>query len=427
MCAQPVRQAPNSGAQLGLRLRLTGQRAVTRFFALIGDPFARLLCSPWRDDPYAHYAVLRAEGPVVRTRFGVHAVTTHALCEEVLRDRRFGVRDSRGDYADPTAAAVDLQLSLLEQDPPDHTRLRKLAAPAFRPRRMAQFRSRITEVADELLAETAGRREFDVVRDFATPLPVRVICELMGLPPLDAQRLAHHGRILSGALDGVQSGRQLRRMRESYAAMDALFEELVAQRRSSPGDDVVSDLVAAVDEDELTGRELVQLCTLLLVAGFETTVNLIANGTRALLDHPAQWEQLKADPSLAPAVVEETLRWDPPVQMTVRVAHEPVTLDGHRLPTDTPVILLLASAGRDPQAHRAPNTFDITRPETSDHLAFSSGIHYCLGAPLARIEGEIAFRSLATHLPDLNPHPARSPTPRPTTVIHGPKTLPTTT
>ena len=300
MSAQPAREVSSTGSQLGLRLRLAGQQLVTRLFARAGDPFARLLCPPWRDDPYPQHAALRAKGPVVRTRFGVHAVTTHALCEEVLRDPRFGVRTSAGEYADPTAASVDLQLSLLEQDPPDHSRLRKLAAPAFRPRRMAEFRERIVELADELLAEASGQDVFDVVRDFATPLPVRVICELMGLPTLDAERLARHGRILSGALDGVQSLRQLRGMHESYAAMDALFDELIEQRKRSPGDDLVSDLLAAVDEDQLTSRELVQLCTLLLVAGFETTVNLIANGTKALLENPEQWEQLKADPSLAP-------------------------------------------------------------------------------------------------------------------------------
>lgn len=427
MCAQPAREVSSAGSELGLRLRLAGQKVVTRFFAQTGDPFARLVCPPWRADPYPHHAALRAKGPVVRTRFGVHAVTTHALCEEVLRDRRFGVRNSDGEYADPTAASVDLQLSLLEQDPPDHSRLRKLAAPAFRPRRMAEFRERIAAIADELLAEVPGRGVFDVVHDFATPLPVRVICELMGMPSLETERLARHGRILSGALDGVQSARQLHRMRESYAAMDALFDELIEQRRNHPGDDIVSDLLAAVDEDRLTGRELVQLCTLLLVAGFETTVNLIANGTKALLEHPEQWERLKADPSLASAVVEETLRWDPPVQLTARVTHEPVTLGEHHLPADTLVVLLLASAGRDSAAHEDPDTFDITRPRTSDHLAFSSGIHYCLGAPLARLEGEIAFRALSTHLPNLTPHPTRSPTPRPTTVIHGCKTLPTTT
>ncbi|GAA2356416.1 cytochrome P450 [Saccharopolyspora halophila] len=427
MSTRTVREAPSARAGLGLRLRLTGQKAMTRLVAAAGDPFARLLCSPWRDDPYPHHAALRAKGPVVRTKFGAYASTTHAMCDEVLRDRRFGVRNSDGEYADPTLAAVDLQLSLLEQDPPDHSRLRRLAAPAFRPRRMAEFGSRIDQIAEELLTEVAGRDEFDVVRDFAAPLPIRVICELMGLPPLDAQRLAQHGRVLSGALDGVQSGRQLHRMRQSYAAVDALFVDLIEQRRKSPGDDLVSDLLSAVDEDRLTGQELVQLCTLLLVAGFETTVNLIANGTRALLNHPEQWALLRADPSLAGAVVEETLRWDPPVQVTVRVAHEPVTLAGQDLPTDTPVVVLLASAGRDPAQHPHPDDFDLTRSAEPDHLAFSSGIHYCLGAPLARLEAESAFRALVTHLPNLTFHPTRTPTPRPTTVIHGLDTLPTTT
>jgi hypothetical protein len=409
-------------AEVGLRARLLAQGALTWFFAKRGDPMARLMHAPWRDNPYPLYEEMRAQGPLVGSRLGVLVATTHQLCDEVLRDRRFGVRTSEGTYGDPTAAAVDLQLSLLELDPPDHSRLRRLAAPAFRPRRMDTYRERIEELTHDLLDRAAERGEFDVVRDFAGPLPIRVICELLGLPPLDAERLAQHGTVLAGALDGVRSARQLRQMRESFAELDGLFSELIERRRAEPGEDIVSDLVAALDEDKLTSAELVQMCDLLLVAGFETTVNLIGNGTLALLKHPEQWELLRADPDLASAVVEETLRWDPPVQMTMRIAHEPVELAGRRLRADTPVLTLLASAGRDPAVHDDPDRFDIARPNRGEHLAFSSGIHYCLGAPLARMEAEEAFRSLATRLPGLRR--AGAVVRRPTSVIHGLSSLP---
>ncbi|RKT85985.1 hypothetical protein SAMN05421805_1011161 [Saccharopolyspora antimicrobica] len=422
MSTSQARDGQSRFAELGLSARLVAQGALTWYFAKRGDLVARLLHAPWRDNPYPVYRQLRERGPLVRSKLGTLVATTHQLCDEILRDRRFGVRTSDGSYGDPTAAAVELQLSLLELDPPEHSRLRKLAAPAFRPRRLETYRERIEQIADELLDGVRG--EFDLIRDFAGPLPIRVICELLGLPPLDAERLAHHGRVLAGSLDGIRSARHLRQMRESFAELDGIFDRLIEQRRADPGNDVVSDLVAALDEDKITGTELVQLCDLLLVAGFETTVNLIGNGALALLRNPDQWAQLRADPDLAPAVVEETLRWDPPVQMTMRIAHEPVELAGRRLAVDTPVLALLASAGRDPAVHPDPERFDINRPDRADHLAFSSGIHYCLGAPLARMEAEVAFRALATRLPHL--HRAGAATRRPTSIIHGLEALPVT-
>lgn len=423
MPVQQARAAHGSVAELGLRVRLMAQGALTWFMAKRGDQMARMLCAPWRDDPYPLYAQLRAQGPVVRSGLGLLMTTTHTACEDVLRDHRFGVRTSDGRYGDPTAAAVDLQLSLLELDPPDHTRLRRLAAPAFRPRRMELLRKRVQQIADELLDEVAERGEFDLIRDFAAPLPIRVICELLALPPLDGERLAHHGTVLAGALDGVRSVRHLREMRRSFAELDELFTRLIEQRRAAPGEDVVSDLVAALDEEHITSAELIQLCDLLLVAGFETTVNLIGNATQALLRHRDQWLLLRDDPELAAAAVEETLRWDPPVQATLRIAHEPVDLLGHHLRADEPVIALLASAGRDPGHHSDPDTFDISRPRRADHLAFSSGIHHCLGAPLARLESETALQSLATRLPGLRQ--TRPAIPRRTAIIHGLRSLPT--
>ncbi|TDD50930.1 cytochrome P450 [Saccharopolyspora elongata] len=417
MSGQQSRADQSTFAELGLRARLFAQGALAYLFAKGGDSFARLLHSPWRDDPYPIYAAMRARGPLIRSKLGLLICTTHELCEEVLRDRRFGVLRSDGSYGDPTAAAVDLQLSLLELDPPDHTRIRRLAAPELRPRRMEKYRQRIEDIANELLDEAIARGSFDLVRDYASLLPIRVICDLLGLSQVDADRLGHHGLVVSGSLDGVRSTKQLRQMRESLNELDAMFARLIEQRRADPGDDVVSNLVTALDDDKITSTELVQLCNLLLVAGFETTVSMVGNGANALLNHPEQWDLLRADPSLAPAVVEEALRWDPPVQMTGRIAHEPLELAGRRLRKDTPVLVLLASAGRDPAKHEDPDRFDITREVQGEHLAFSSGSHYCLGAPLARIEGEVAFRCLATRVPDLRR--AGPAVRRPTSVVRG--------
>lgn len=410
--------------ELTLRARLLTHGAATWTLARTGDPIARLLHSPWRDDPYPVYEQLRARGPLVRSRLGVWAASDYEVCDEVLRDRRFGVRTTDGAYGDPTAAAIDLQLSLLELDPPDHTRLRRLAAPAFRPRKLETHRQLIEDTAYELLDQALASGDFDLVRDFASPLPIRVICGLLGLPPVEAGELSRHGAVLGGALDGIRSPAQLRRMRESAAKLDALFTDLIEQRKRRPGEDIVSDLVNALGEDRLSGTELVQMCDLLLVAGFETTVNLIGNGALALLEHPDQWAELCAAPELAGSAVEETLRWDPPVQATMRIAHEPVRIAGADLDADAPVLGLLGAAGRDPAVHPDPARFDITRDDRGDHLAFSSGIHYCLGAPLARMESEIAFRCLATRLPEL--HRAGVPKRRPTTIIHGLSSLPVT-
>lgn len=421
---QPALPELSALTKWGLRLRMVATGAVARTLAWSGDPVARLLRSPWRDNPYPIYEQIRKQGPLLRSKLGLWTVTGQETCETILRDHRFGVRTSDGRQGDPLAAAAGMQLSLLELDPPDHTRIRRLAAPAFRPRRMTQYRERIEDITHELLDAAIEQDSFDLIRDVATPLPVRVISELLALPAVGAEQLAHHGAVLGGSLDGIRSARQLHRMRRSAAELETLFAELIEQRRVDPGTDIVSDLAAEPDGERLTGGELVQLCTLLLVAGFETTVNLLGNGTLALLEHPEQWDRLREDPDLAEAAVEETLRWDPPVQATVRIPHEPVEIAGRTLPRNSLVLILLAAAGRDPATHSAPERFDIMRDD-NEHLAFSSGIHYCLGAPLARMEAEIAFRALATRLPEL--HRAGTVSRRPTTIIHGLASFPVAT
>ncbi|MDX3656214.1 cytochrome P450 [Streptomyces sp. ID05-26A] len=337
------------------------------------------------EDPNPIYEQLRAHGPLTRDN-GMWLTTSHPLANKILRDRRFGVRYTDGTY--PGNAGL-LPESFLETDPPDHTRLRRIATPAFSPKKIDEYRTRVEKVADSLL----DKDEFDLITDFAAPLPISVISDLLGIPDADTAEFADYGALVAASFDtGVTA-----EMANANDKVLALFDRLIAERRRTPGYDVISSLVAAEAEQRLTPQEMLGTLVLLLVAGFETTVNLIGNGTRALLDHPSQWQLFKANPELAPAVVEETLRWAPPVQLTSRIAHEDV--DG--IGRDEMVTLLIAAANRDPEVYPEAHKFDVMRVHKPEHLAFSSGIHYCLGATLARMEGAVAFRALARRMPEL--------------------------
>ncbi|MGW5050890.1 cytochrome P450 [Actinokineospora sp. NPDC004072] len=403
---------------VALAARLAFSRAATWGLAAGGDRVARLSAAPWRADPYRTYADLRSGPAVYRSRVGMAAVSSHELCHQVLRDRRFGVRTADGSQPEPFTATPlpadhPATPTFLELDPPEHTRLRALARPAFAPGRIEGYRAGVQKTTDRLLDAALARPRFDLVADFAAPLPIAVISDLMGVPDVDAARFAHYGRVLGGALDGVRTLRHARALRAATGALRELFTGLVDRRRQTPGEDVISTLAQA----DISADALVATCELLLIAGFETTTNLIANAVWTLSRRPALWERLRAEPELTPAVVEEVLRYEPPVQMTVRVPHEDVELAGHRVRKDTSVVVLTASAGRDPAAFADPDAFDPDRPREKDHLAFSSGIHYCLGAPLARLEADVAIRALAARLPALRV--AARPSWRPTTVIRG--------
>jgi P450-derived glycosyltransferase activator len=414
------------------RVRTTGRiaagRATLWTLAQSGDLLSRFLQPGPRKDVYALYERMRAHGPTYRSRIGVHVVTSHALCGQVLRDPRFRVRDLRNHrlgYDELTfTASGSPPESFLVQDPPDHTRLRRLAAPAFRPKLIRGYRSRIEAIAHDLLDRAARRGSFDLIADFAAPLPITVITTLLGIPDADMNRFARIGAVVGQSLDGVFSMRQAKDLRAASDDLATLFTELEHQRRHHPGDDVLSILAAARADDQLSLDELVATCRLLLIAGFETTVNLIGNATIALAHHPDQWDLLRDDPARASAAVEETLRWDPSVQATGRVPHEPVELAGRTLRPGAQVMLMLAAANRDPSAYPNPDRFDITRDAGPEHLAFSSGIHYCLGAPLARLEGEVALQTLAQRFPQLQ---VTGPLPRrPGSVIRGYASIPMT-
>ncbi|GGU56566.1 cytochrome P450 [Lentzea flava] len=358
------------------------------------------------EDPHPIYEQVRARGPLVRDN-GVWVTADHAMCNKILRDRRFGVRYTDGTY--PGMSGL-LPESFLETDPPDHTRLRRLAAPAFSPKKIDEYRTRVEKVAESLLHDD----EFDLIADFAAPLPIAVISELLGIPDSDTGDFADYGRLIAASFDQPMTPE----MHLAAEKVGALFERLIAERRARPGDDVISSLVAAEAERKLTAKELMGTLVLLLIAGFETTVNLIGNGVRALLDHPAQWALFKANPDMAPDVVEEVLRWAPPVHLTNRIAHEQVDLVG----ADQEITLLLGAANRDPRVFPEPHRFDVLRVQQPEHLAFSSGVHYCLGATLARMEGDVAFRALARKMPDLRQ--AGPATFRDSVVIRGLRSFP---
>ena len=385
----------------GATARSAAARGLVRGLAVVGDPIAQLASMRSADDVYSVYERVRAQGPVARSRLGALAVTSRTLCEQVLREPAFSVQ-SRADESGRPTGLGPLEGSFLELDPPDHTRLRRIAAPAFRPRTVRSSADRIEAILHRVLDRVAGRARFDLVADVAAPFPITVIAELMGVPVDDPDRFAHLGHVVGQALDGVASTAQAEQLHRASLELAELFTGLAGDRGRSPAqDDVVGLLAAAWHDGRTTRAEYLSSCSLLLLAGFETTVNLIGNSVTALQRDRRLWESVVADPSLAAAVVEETLRHDPPVQLTSRIAGADVELAGHGVRRGSYVLTLLGAAGRDPQVYRQPDVFRLDRRGEPEHLAFSSGIHYCLGAPLARLEGEIAVRVLAQRLPDL--------------------------
>ncbi len=384
-----------------------------------GDQLARLSLREGRRDPYAVYEDMRALGPMVPTRLGNWATTSHPVCKQVLRGRQFGVREEDGTV--PGATPQEFDLSFLSLNPPDHERLRRVAAPAFSPKMMSRYAATVDTTVGHLLDAVARQGSFDLVTDLAAPLPIAVITAMMGVEGGDIAAFQRYGAALGGALDGITSIGQARRVIEANIELERLFERLFEERAREPREDLVSVIVAERG-GSIEPHEMVPMCSLLLIAGFETTVNLIGNATRALLAHPDQWQRLKDDPSLAPAVVEEVLRWDPPVQETARISFRDTEVGGVPVRRNQAVVLLLAAAGRDPEVFPDPSRFDIGRTSASDHLAFSSGVHYCLGAPLARLEAVAAVAALAQRMPGLR-HAGRVVM-RPSRLIRGPLHLP---
>jgi P450-derived glycosyltransferase activator len=382
-------------------------RAALQARNLLGDPAARVLGRGPNTDPYQRYERVRTGGDLVRSKLGVYVTASHGLANSVLRDSRFGVQTSKGlgrdewqvDGGKNAGSVHPIDDSFLSLDPPAHTRLRRQVAPWFTPRALRDRTERIEKIVARFLDDVADRDRFDLIGDFAVRVPIQVICDLLGVPDDEYPRFVRWGGVVALALDSTWTLSDYRRLRIALAEMSEFFTELVAERRKHPGDDVVSELATA--DDPLAVHDLLATVEILLVAGFETTVNLIGNGVLELLHNGAAREWLLAHPDRADDVVEEVLRHDPPVQYTMRLAHEPLMLAGTQLATDTGVVVLLAGANRDPAVFTDPDRFDPTRPNNREHLAFSAGIHYCLGAGLARIEAAVALRALFERYPDL--------------------------
>ncbi|MBV9893908.1 MAG: cytochrome P450, partial [Chloroflexi bacterium] len=318
-----------------------------------------------------------------------------------LTDARFSADRTRQDLPE-LAESYQFAKSMLVSDPPDHTRLRALVQKAFTPRMVEQLRPRIIAIVGELLDRIAQRDgAFDVIADFAHPLPVVVIAELLGVPAEDRVRFSEWSAVLAASLDPLVSEDLANRVPGARDAVDAYLRGIIAERRKQPRSDLISALVAAEERgDVLSEPELVVMCRLLLIAGHETTVNLIGNGTNALLRHPDQFAKLREDPGLITSAIEELLRYDSPVQMTGRIATEPVQFDGHTVQPGEWILPLLGAANHDPAQFADPERLDLTRNPNA-HVAFGRGIHFCLGAPLARLEGQVAIGALVRRFPSL--------------------------
>lgn len=356
----------------------------------------------FRANPYPHFPPL-LEGPprMINLFMPTALVARYDDVLAVLHDHeRFSTRRPdipMRERTDPFGGSP----TILTSDPPVHTRLRKLVSKAFTPRRVRELEPRIRAITGELLDRAAARGEFDAMEDLANPLPVIVIAEMLGVSPGDHEQFKRWSNTLISSFavnpaagvseDGVQAKDALR----SYFARE------IERRRAEPRDDLVGALVAARDEAEALGEgELLAFVVLLLLAGNETTTNLIGNGLLALCRHPEQFERLRRQPELLPTAIEEMLRYDPPVQMTVRMVEQDANVGGTAIPANNFMFVLLAAANRDPRHFADPGRFDIARTP-NEHLAFGEGIHFCLGSSLARLEGAIAIGAVAERFPGL--------------------------
>ena len=397
------------------------------------DPLFDPLSPDFIKNPYPHYARLREIDPMHQTPFGAFVASRHAEASLVLRDKRFGkdyVERTRRRYgAEIMNQPVFRSMShwMLQADPPDHSRLRGLVVKAFTARRVEDMRPRIQEIVDQAIDAVIDRGQMDLIEDFAFRLPVTIICDMLGIPEEHREVFYKSSRDGGRLLDPVPlSPEEIKKGNEGNLMAQMYFQQLFELRRRNPADDLTTQLVQAEEDgNKLTNEELTANIILLFGAGHETTVNLIGNGLLALHRNPDQLALLKARPELITKAIEEFLRYDSSVQMTGRVALEDIEdLGGKRIPKGDSVLCMLGSANHDPAVYPdRPDRLDITRPNLKP-LSFGGGIHFCLGAQLARIEAEIAIATLLRRLPDLRLDDAENPEWRPTFVLRGVKRLP---
>ncbi len=382
-------------------------------------------------NPYPFYRRLREEDPVHASPLGIWVLTRYEDAVMVLRDPRFG-REGIAELQEARLGAARARpknsRDMLFRDPPDHTRLRALVGRAFTPRVVEEMRPHIQEIVDGLLDRVEGSGGMDVIEDLAYPLPVRVICEMLGVPTSDQevfrQWSADIARSLDAALFPADSGVGTRGQ-EASDALKEYFRSLIAVRRKHPQPDLLSGLIAAEEQgDKLTEAELLSTCVLILIAGHETTVNLIGNGLLALLGNPEQLRALANDPALIQTGVEELLRYDGPVQRTSRMTMADVEIGGKKIAKDSVVVAAIGAANRDPAVFADPERLDVARKDNR-HIAFGFGIHFCLGASLARIEGQVAIGTLLRRMPAPK-LVSDIPEWRESSVLRGLKTLPIT-
>ncbi len=362
----------------------------------------------FKANPYPFYAQLRAEAPVSKqtTKNNIWLITRYRDVSATLKDERF-VKDINNatDQAAKTSRLPGvfsiLDNHMLDRDVPDHTRMRGLVYKAFTPSRVEQMRTRIQQLSDELLDKTAKSKSFDLIEHYALPIPVTIITEVLGVPVQDRPQFHRWMKSLS-SLSSVSQPLKILWNVPQFIGLLTYIRKLCKIRRDDPQDDLISALAHSDENsDALSNDELEGMIVLFLIAGHETTVNLISNGTLALLEHPDQFDLLRQNPALIKTATEELLRYYPPLEMaTDRYTREDVTIEGVTIPKGEKVLAVIASANRDASQFENPDMLDLTR-ENNKHISFGQGIHYCVGAPLARLEGQIALNTLLAYMPNL--------------------------
>ncbi|MDX6287528.1 MAG: hypothetical protein QOG53_3013 [Frankiales bacterium] len=393
------------------RARVHVQAANVRYHRLRGDRTPELLAADsWVEPrPFNLYESMRRRGPVFySSTTGLYVVTGYDAVNAILKDDRFHVRPRHGWVIE--IVKMVSSNSLLNIDPPRHTQIRKLVTKGLGARAVASLSESITELTHDLLDRVEGREVIDIIHDFAFPLPVTIVARIMGIPEEDVEKFATWAHDIGPGFDPFITRERAATARKASDELSDYFTQLAERRRQNPGDDVISALIAARDEEgtKLTDEELLANCQLMLIAGFGTMTGLIGHGMNMFVDRPDLWQALRADRSLIPNAVEEVLRLEHSIQLTMRHTYdEPAEVAGVTIPPDSLVMVLLAAGSRDAGVFSDPLSFDLNRPNPTKHLGFSAGAHYCLGAPLARLQGRIAFEALTERLPAI----ARAGTP----------------